>query len=77
MLKEWRMVMRQVLVICLLNCTREVGWVVACSGTYSDSLPDTLPTGHSFGFINYSFRTDVSLSVKPLHQLHPSTALIV
>lgn len=56
------MVIRQVLVICLLNCTGEVGWVVACSETSSPLFifsPRCPLTGHSSGFISYSFRTDI------------------
>ena len=66
-LKEWRMVLRQVLVICLLNYTREVGWTVACSEISSllFKFSPTYPTtGCSFSFILSGLM--FYLSIKPV-----------
>lgn len=40
----------------------EVGHAVACRGTsspYSSSLPGAPLPGHPYGFVNYSFRTEM------------------
>ena len=66
-LKEWRMVLRQVLVICLLNYTREVGWTVACSEISSllfKFSPTCPTTGCSFSFILSGLM--FYLSIKPV-----------
>ena len=61
------MVLRQVLVICLLNYTREVGWTVACSEISSllFKFSPTYPTtGCSFSFILSGLM--FYLSIKPI-----------
>ena len=61
------MVLRQVLVICLLNYTREVGWTVACSEISSllFKFSPTYPTtGCSFSFILSGLM--FYLSIKPV-----------
>ena len=70
------MVLRQALVTCLLDCTREAGWVVACSEASSllfKFAPTYPTTGHSFSFILSGLM--FYLSIKPISYTycHPVT----